>query len=86
MKEELLKILKEINLEYNKESENAEGYEDIKKDFMRAVKKVENAKMIDEDVYEKVKEIASEIEEGMSDFKKFKRLNNIQFEIGVFVK
>ena len=86
MKEELLKILEGINLEYDKESENASGYENIKKDFEYAIKIVKNAESIDEDIFKEVKELASEIEEGMSDFKKFKRLNKMQNKICVFVK
>ena len=85
MKEELLKILEGINLEYDKESENAQGYEEIKTNFLSAIENLKNATSIDDNTYETIKETANEIEEGMSDFKKFKRLNKIQREISVYV-
>ena len=80
MKEEMLKLLKSINLELNKEDEDYEHYKSIKEEFEYAINEVEKTSehnMIFNEL-DSIKEQVEKINTATSDFKKFKYINKLQ--------
>lgn len=84
MKEEILKLLENLNLDYDKNDEYANNYEQIKKNFLLRVEAIKNAKIIDDTVISKIQKCIDEIVE-LDDFDKYDKINRLQRELTVLV-
>lgn len=85
MKEEILKMLKGIELKNEEGNRFYTNYASILKNFERSIKRIEECYVDDEDVYNKVKNSVEEFYKAEDDFDKFRIINNIQHDIVVTV-
>ncbi len=84
MKEEVLKLLESINLDYDENDAFAQNYRQIKEDFMLRISEVKKASMISEFAIAKIQKYINEID-GLDDFDKYEKINNLQRELTVLV-
>ena len=83
MKEEILKLLKGINLDLNKEDENYENYKSIKDEFEYVLNKLENTNE-NNTIFNEIDRIKDQVEKintSKTNFKKFKYINSLQRDL-----
>lgn len=84
MKEEVLKLLESINLDYDENDAFAQNYKQIKENFMLRISEVKKASMISEFAIAKIQKCINEIAE-LDDYDKYEKINSLQRELTVLV-
>lgn len=80
MKEEIIKLLENIELNNEEGNENFKMYEEIKKDFEYAINKIKESNE-DLDLYEEIKEEINKANEQKTDFRKYRVIKNLSTKI-----
>lgn len=84
MKEEVLKLLQNINLDYDESDAFAQNYKQIKEDFMLRISEVKKSTMISDSAVTKIQKCINELD-GLDDFDKYDKINRLQRELTVLV-